>query len=72
MKTRFLQTSKMSQRLPCSANHNCLGPGLHDLQEGAIVKETTQPLSFLTWKGGKKAISEEGGGKEGRQEEEGT
>lgn len=48
MKTRFLQTSKMSQHLPCSANHNRLGPGLHDLQEGAIVKETAQPLSFLT------------------------
>lgn len=45
--TGFLQLSKTPQNLPCSPHHDCLCPGLHDLYEGAVVKEPTQPLPFL-------------------------
>ena len=43
----FLVASKTKEVLPGSANHHSLCPWLHDLWERAIVKKSTQPLTFL-------------------------
>lgn len=41
---------KIKEFLPGSSHYHSLGPGLHDLRERAIVKKSTQPLTFLSYR----------------------
>lgn len=41
---------------PGSAHHHALGPGLHDLHEGAVVKEAALPGALWRFWGGKQKM----------------
>lgn len=41
--------------VPCSANHNCLSPRPHDLQEAALVEEATLPRPLESCRAQEKA-----------------